>query len=172
MIFVSIAYEEVQQHTLGFLGLQIALILISVQNTLFIIDTKVSYKYLGGTIAQTKFWAILFLVGLLIISGFKLAATIFVVMNGVGAKWTLQPSGLFGWFVGEWVDRIWMVFNAIMPLFISRMRAKEDSPLVFEIKNQDEPIYIDESSEESTALSFGGSGNGSKYEAVTQEASI
>lgn len=169
MIFVCIAYEQVKHHTMGFLGLQVALILIAIQNTLFMIDTNVAYKYLGGTIASTRFWSLLYLVGLIIISGFKVTATIYVVQEGVGAPWTMKESGVPNYKIGELVDRIWMVFNAILPLFISRLRANEDCPLVIEVKTKDEPLYID-GSEESAALTSGG--GEAKYEAVVQEAAI
>lgn len=170
MIFVCIAYEQVKQHTMGFLGLQIALILVAIQNTLFMIDTNVAYKYLGGTVTSTRFWALFYLVVLIIISGFKVTATIYVVQNGVGAPWTLKPSGINGWYVGRLVDIIWMIVNAILPLFISRLRANEDSPLIIEVRTKDEPTYIDGSSEESAALTSGG--GEARYESVVQEAAI
>ena len=121
MIFIFIAYEQVKMHTIGFLGLQIALILIAIKETVFVIHTGVAYKFLGGTVARTRTWAILYIVGLLMISISKVVATIYVVHEGVGAAWTMRPSGVFGWYAGQLLDRIWMLFNAILPLFFSRL---------------------------------------------------
>jgi len=169
MIFVCIAYQNVQQHTAGFLGLQIALIMLAVQNTLFIYATKTAYEFLGG-LKQTRIAALAYISCTLGISSVKITATIFIVMNGRGAHWTLQPSFLPGMCVGEVVDLIWMIFNAVLPVIISYCRLKSDYPLVISI-GMKEPKYI--SHEEGTELSEtqplrtgGGSGSRTKYESA------
>ena len=88
MIFVCIAYENVQQHTAGFLGLQVVLILVAVQNVLYIIDADVSYNFLGG-IKRTRQVAITYLGLLLVISAVKVSHYF------SGCKWIwrrLDPS--------------------------------------------------------------------------------
>ncbi len=140
MIFVCIAYENVSQHTAGFLGLQISLILVALKNVLYVIDSNESVSWLGG-IAQTRMVAIAYLIGLLSISSIKVQATTYVVMNGGGAPWTLEPSILPGNCVGQLVDKVWMIFNAVLPLIISYVRSKSEYPLDITITS-DEPNYI------------------------------
>ena len=140
MIFVCIAYESPSQHTAGFLGLQICLILVAVQNTLYVIDSNVSYEFLGG-LTNTRIVAIAYLTGLLAISSIKITATIFVVQNGYGAPWTREPSMLPGNCVGQLIDKVWMIFNAVLPLVISYVRSNNEYPLEFVITS-DEPNYL------------------------------
>ncbi len=143
MIFVCIAYEDPSKHTAGFLGLQITLVLVAVKNVLYVIDSNEAVDFLGG-MKQTKTVAIVYLIGLLIIGSIKITATIYVVQNGVGAPWTLNPSPLPGNVVGQLVDKVWMIFNAVLPLIISHVRAKNEYPLQFSITS-DEPNYVVES---------------------------
>ena len=48
MIFVVLAYENVGGHTAGFLAMQTCLLMVSIQNALYILDSQVAYKFLGG----------------------------------------------------------------------------------------------------------------------------
>jgi len=141
MIFVCIAYEKVKQHTAGFLGLQIALILVAVQNSLFIWESGITYEQIGPDVKHTRRAILAYLIGDLIISSFKICATIYVVIHGVGAPWTLaKPAILNGKCVGQVVDLIWMFFNAIIPLCISYFRSKNEVPIVFNITQRG--VYI------------------------------
>jgi len=132
MIFVCIAYEKVEQHTAGFLGLQISLILVAVSNSAFIWNTKTSYDSLGG-LRNTRIAVLAYIIGDLIICSFKISATIYVVTHGKGAKWTMEDSLIKGTCVGQIVDMIWMIFNAIVPLFISYFRSRNEHPLEIKI---------------------------------------
>jgi len=133
MIFVCLAYENVKSHTAGFLGLQIALMLVAVQNTLFVWDANIKYEQLGSDIKYTRRAALAYLIGDLIICSFKITATIYVVRYGHGAPWTLAPSFIPGKRVGQVVDIIWMIFNAVIPLFIANFRSKNEVPLTFTV---------------------------------------
>lgn len=164
MIFVCIAYEKVQQHTAGFLGLQVALILVAVQNSLFLVDTDVSYEFFGG-IHKTRKVIKAYIIGLLAISSVKVTATIYVVGNGFGAPWTMQDSGIGDMKVGQLVDKIWMLFNAVAPLIISFFRSKNEIPLVIEISTR-APNYIGDSSTEDKPLVKSSGGPNMKYEQV------
>ena len=152
MIFVCIAYENVQQHTAGFLGLQVVLILVAVQNVLYIIDADVSYEFLGG-IKRTRQVAITYLVLLLVISAVKVSATIFIVANGYGADWTRRKTAIEGVVSGQIVDWIWMVFNAVLPLGISIVRQRADPPMtVVFFSNENTPRRVKETDDESGAV--------------------
>ena len=127
MIFVCLAYENVKQHTAGFLGLQFALVLIAIQNTLYIINADISYHFLGG-LKRTRQVVITYLFLLLIIGSCKIAATVFVVTNGYGADWTRRETAL-GVVSGQVVDWIWMLFFAILPVAISIVRQRSEDPI-------------------------------------------
>ena len=141
MIFICVAYENVQAHTAGFLGLQIALILVAVQNTLYVIMTGQDYHVkslvLGIPInlsaATTAKVAKTYLFLLSIIGAVKVSATIYVVGHGYGAPITMQDSPVAGMKVGQLVDSIWMVFNAVLPLIIAFVRMGNEEPLKIEV---------------------------------------
>ena len=166
MIFVCIAYEAVQQHTAGFLCLQVALILVATQNTLYIICSGQGYDFLGGT-KNTARVAMTYLVLLLIISSFKITATIYVVGHAVGAPWTLKASGIGDLVVGRVVDLIWMVFNAGIPLLVAYIRSKNEAPLEIVITCPNWDDYVDS---DETAPLAGGAASHTKYETYVQEA--
>lgn len=139
MIFVYLAYEDVRMHTAGFLGLQVALMTVAILNTCYVLQTKVAYERLGG-VQGTKIAAYAYIISNLLISGIKVYLTMYVVL-GLGGEttyplWGLKP--LFPWsdkVIGQYVDLVWMVFNAIIPVFISYIRANHtaEPPLEFTI---------------------------------------
>jgi len=161
MIFVCIAYLDVQKHTAGFLGLQVALMLVAISNTLYVYDSNECLN-LFGTIEKTRLAGLVYLVGDLIISSIKITATIFVVQNGYGAPWTLNPSGIPGLCVGQVVDQVWMIFNAVLPLIISYNRAKSEYPLEIAITSE-EPSYVEDTGE---GAPLTGGSSGAKYESA------
>ena len=168
MIFVCIAYENVKQHTAGFLGLQITLILVALQNAGFIWDAEIAYPSLGG-IKGTRRAVLAYIICDLFICFFKIKSTTYVVMNGRGAPWTLNPSPMPGKCMGQFVDLIWMIFNAVIPLLVSHFRASNEHPLI--IKVTQDAHYEDSSIEmsgEKQAFKSGG-GYRAKYETVVQD---
>lgn len=162
MIFVCIAYENVQQHTAGFLGLQIALMLVALQNTLFIWDANIKYEQLGSDIKNTRRAAVAYLIGDLLICSFKIRATIFVVMNGYGAPWTMAPTFIPGKCVGQIVDLVWMVFNAFIPLLIANFRSMNEVPLTFTISQN--AVYVDDEIETAVGEKAPLTGNGNSVQ--------
>lgn len=65
------AYENVQGHTAGFLGLQIALAIVATLNVAYVVETKVYYSFLGG-ISGTRNAARFYLYSNMVVSGIKL----------------------------------------------------------------------------------------------------
>jgi len=133
MIFVCIAYEEPAKHTAGFLGLQVALILVAIQNTLYVIMTGQSYPTVGLSSSTTAVLAKIYLFLLSCISAVKVAATVYIVLNGVGPAFYKKDSPIPGQCVGQIVDKIWMIFNAVLPMCIAFIRMKNEDPLTIEI---------------------------------------
>jgi len=142
MIFVAIAYVNVAEHTAGFMGLQIVLIMVALQNTAYVLATKTSYSQVGG-LKNTRLIAICYIIGNIAISSVKLYFTIYVVRFGAGLPWTLEPSIVPGWVVGKFVDFIWMLFNAVFPMIIAYNRSKTEKPLVFTV-SMENPDFIEE----------------------------
>jgi hypothetical protein len=145
MIFVVEAYSNVQGHTAGFLGLQIALTTVAILNTAYVLETETSYSFLGG-LKGTRIAAYIYIVGDLIISGTKVYLSAFIVFgmglqNGdIYPRWALEQATPT-MVVGQVVDLIWMFFNAILPLFISFLRSKSEPPLKFTI-DLDKPNVV------------------------------
>jgi hypothetical protein len=146
MIFVVLAYDNVRGHTAGFLGLQLALITVAIQNTTYILETKPIYPRLGGN-NGTRLAAHIYLVGNVTISIIKVYLTSYVVF-GLGLttdkekdgvhyghiypQWALQKVNA-NMVVGEVVDIIWMFFNAVLPFIISFVRSRYEPGLEFTI---------------------------------------
>ena len=149
MIFVVLAYDNVRWHTAGFLGLQLALITVTIQNTTYVLETKVAYQRLGG-LQGTRLAIHIYLVCNVIISTIKLYLTSYVVLglgltsdkeeDGVHYGHTYPPWALHkvtsNMVVGEVVDIIWMFFNAFLPFVISFVRSRFEPGLVFTIDLQ------------------------------------
>lgn len=177
MIFVVIAYMDLSGHTAGFFCLQITLILVAMMNTYFIIDSKAEYAWLGGR-KGTVICASTYIFCNLIISPIKLYLTAEIVFKGAPAAWSLNKVG--GTFAGDAVDKVWFVFNAVLPLCVGVVRAfsepclkirvdmppskwrDEDGNLIHEGAEDAEKFQIDDENEE----------NGAPAESATEEKNL
>ena len=145
MIFVAIAYIDVKQHTAGFWGLQLALIMVAIHNCLFILVSGISYNWLGGR-QGTKYACIAYLVCDILISCFKVAANTHIVRFGFSAQWT-QTQLWEGTVAGQVVDSLWMLFNGIIPAILSFLRSRSETSLEIiigqdrRLRNVPEPDY-------------------------------
>jgi len=132
MIFVLIAYENVQTHTAAFLGFQFALVIIAIMNTMYILLTGMSYpdiclnKTVTGIIAKT------YLVCNLLISAVKIYATAYAVATGTVPDW-LKLFAKPGLRYAKLIDNIWLLFNVLFPLVIACVRMRIEEPLIVEI---------------------------------------
>lgn len=147
-IFVIIAYEDPQGHTAAFVGLQLALLLVALQNTGFVYITNTSYHQLGG-IHNTRKAAIAYLVGDVIISLFKIVLDLKVVFTGSTFEFTKKSMGLI--CVGQFIDYIWMFFNALIPWGLSYFRSKNEAPLKIVFSQEEAPYEMEEVNEETKA---------------------
>lgn len=130
MIFVVIAYMDLSGHTAGFFCLQITLILVAMMNTYFILDSKAEYSWLGGR-KGTIIVASVYIFCNLIISPIKLYLTAEIVFKGRPAPWSLNMVA--GNLAGQTVDNLWTVFNAVIPLFVSVVRAFSEPSLKIKV---------------------------------------
>lgn len=138
MIFVCSVFQDsipllfggelsaVEAHTLGFFGMQFALILIAFENVTYLIYKE---KEMWGMSSDvTKKAAIAYLITLATVTFLKIswASSIFI----------------FGtpWFDAPWphiFDRTWMFLVAIMPLFFSLYGMRTEPDMVITIANQE-----------------------------------
>lgn len=135
-IFVYRAYEQTRHHTFGFLTLQIALMIIAIQNTITVINSRQYYPpiKLLDTPEKVSRLAKWYLFPNLIISAVKIYATFYIVAGlnpdhpGYGPAFYRRP--MFGMVFGQIIDFIWMVFNAGLPAVIAYIRGKYEDPIV------------------------------------------
>jgi hypothetical protein len=140
MIFVVEAYSNVQGHTAGFLGLQICLVTVAVMNTAYILETEKSYDLFGGP-KGTRIAAHVYLAVDVIISSIKVYLSSFIVfgwgmagdIGDIYPTWALRSAFGGDMKIGQVVDIIWMICNAICPMCISWYRSKSEKPLMFTI---------------------------------------
>lgn len=112
---------EVLGHTLGFFGMQFALILIAFENAVYAFYTD--QRVFGLSTNMTKKAVLLYLACLLITTCLKVSWALSIFATG-------SP-----WFGAPWphiIDRMWMVLAAVLPLFfaINGMRTEPDMEII------------------------------------------
>ena len=138
MIFVILVYEDARGHTAGFLGLQLTLMMVACLNVWYVSETKLEYGILGG-LRGTYICSLIYLVCDLAVSATKFWLDVHVVVGFDYPSWGMNPVGSL--VVGQVVDHIWMICNAILPLIISYARSKHERPLEISIDLRP-PKYI------------------------------
>jgi len=129
MIFVMIAYTHPNEHTLAFLGMQIALLSVVIMNSLFVILSEQSYPSIGLTKGTTTKLAYAYLICNVVVSSIKMGATLYIVNNTWSPAFYKVPSFIFGMLWGKVLDRVWMLFNAVLPIFIAYVRMSNEEPM-------------------------------------------
>jgi hypothetical protein len=140
MVFSELSYEDISGHVAGFLGLSIALILVTIQNCIYILDSQVAYSFLGG-LKGTRSAVIVYLISNLIISGYEVSILYHAVRKEEIAPWVTQKVGPIAAI--QLVDWVWMFFNAILPLFQSFVRARTERGMQITIDMKPQK-YLDE----------------------------
>lgn len=158
-IFVNIAYESTSYHTAGFLCLQIGLILIALQNVLYVTLTDQTYKifdwfHLHAHHTSWLGWTYLFLNLLICIP--KVGATVYIVKHGVGPEF-YKADGFFRDKLGQDIDFVWMFFNAVLPGIFAAFRMVNEEPITFDISL---PAVVNPPGGEKTPLAPGGGSKG------------
>jgi len=132
MIFVFIAYDEPNYHAGAFLCLQIAIFTVALTNTWYVILTGQSYPTICLSARTTKVLARTYLICNAAISSVKIYSTAYIVINTRGPPYYLLPTPIPGKCLGEVIDTVWMLFNAIIPIFIAYIRRNNEDPLTIE----------------------------------------
>jgi hypothetical protein len=130
MIFIVESYGNSPGYGAGFLGFIVLMILVTIQNCIYILDSQVvdEYKFLGGAgLKGTRVAVIIYLIINLIINGCMFASIYHIAKTGEAAAFTAQKFGSF--VVGRDGGTIWMLFNVVLPTFIAFFRARTDHGL-------------------------------------------
>ena len=163
MIFVFLAYVDIRGHTAGFLCMQVALISVSVLNALYILQTKVSYSWLGG-LRGTRAVTIIFLTLNIVASAVKIYLTSHIVF-GLGLDKTGNGHLYPEWaqrqvnsdlVIGQVLDYCWMLFNALVPMIISIIRSQTEPLLICTI-DMEKVVIVDEENDDSQSGTNDGS---------------
>jgi len=152
MIFVMIAYSNPEEHTLAFLGMQLALVSVVIMNSLFIILSGQSYPSIGLTKGTTTKLAYAYLICNICVSSIKIGATAFIVQNTVAPNWYKIPSFIPGYCMGMVLDRVWMLFNAVLPIVIAYVRMSNEKPMTITFSVPIPTYDGDHKSSETTGL--------------------
>jgi len=132
MIFVFVAYEEPHLHSGAFLGMQIALFSVALTNTCYVLLTKQSYPTLCLSARSTAVLAYTYLICNVAISSVKMYSTAYIVKNTLAPPYYLYDTPIPGKCLGQLIDMAWMLFNAIIPIFVAYTRRHNEDPLTIE----------------------------------------
>jgi len=158
MIFVFVAYNQPHFHSGAFLGMQIALFSVAVTNTWYVLLTKQSYPTIGLSKGNTALLAHTYLICNVAVSAVKMYSTAYIVKNIHGPPYYLYATPIPGMCLGQVIDMFWMIFNAIIPIFVSYTRRNNENPLTVKFSvptpfyDGDEPEPEDVEPTESTSL--------------------
>jgi hypothetical protein len=151
MIFVAIAYESVQHHTQGFLGLQIAVLLVAVMNVSYIILTKQDCPSFSISYQQFSKIALVYLVINGFISAIKIYGTAFVAFGDGSPPAYFHTLIFTGWPLGKIIDKFWMIMNAILPPIIAYVRSVDEEEVIVTV-SQPKHVYRSETTGEAAQL--------------------
>jgi len=116
MVFVIDGFQNIQGHTIGFLGLQLLLCLISTKNLL--VDRELGETPGRGLVGQkaARVLAILYVLLLCVSSALKIIHTAALLFTGSGI-FDVTTSG--GVAIAKTLDYMWMVLAAVIPALIA-----------------------------------------------------
>lgn len=135
MIFVADSTTDVSLHTVGFFGIQIAIMSVAVMNVLYVLMTGQGYPSHGITPEKAAFYAKWYLALNLIVDPIKIYGTFYIVFispDGSGPDFYRLMTP-FGICVGRFIDIFWSLLCVVFPAFIAFVRMKNEDPLKLEI---------------------------------------
>lgn len=119
--------QPVVAHTMGFFGMQFALILIAFENVVYIF-LKGNTMF-GMSVETTKKMARAYLIALLLVTCLKISWATSIFVTGTP------------WITGAWphlFDRLWMLLAAFMPLLFSSYAIKHEKPMTISVVNYED----------------------------------
>ena len=124
MIFVVDAFVDVKGHTAGFLGLQVAMCLIALQNLL--------YQKLHGYALPFPSWVWDAYMGLLVVvTATKMTHTLLLFFAEGGSFIDVTTAG--GAKLAKMIDVAWMLLAAVVPIGLAELQRRSEPGLTFRI---------------------------------------
>lgn len=147
MIFVVIAWDNIIGHTLGFLGLQIGLVLVAVENYIGGIlwgrSTGKRWKMPFLTEDQTVVLWTLYIILLVVVTVIRLTLSFFIFADNP----LVDNSTASGAAFSASMDRIWMALAAVCPIFIA-LFLRRTEPSIFITVSEAPPISSEANEQE------------------------
>lgn len=130
MIFVFDSFRNTAFHTLPFQGLQVSLVLVAVQNSLYWTTHKspLYVKQLGQAWTHRLIWA--YVACLLAVTAFKITVVTSIFAN----KPILDIHDDFSASLCAFADRAWMFLAAVVPFFLAAYERRIEVPLTISMR--------------------------------------
>ena len=130
MIFVFDSFQNTAFHTLPFQGLQVSLVLVAVQNSLYWTTHKspLYVKQLGQAWTHRLIWA--YVACLLAVTAFKITVVTSIFAN----KPILDIHDDFSASLCAFADRAWMFLAAVIPFFLAAYERRIEVPLTISMR--------------------------------------
>lgn len=125
MIFINLVSVNMLAHSFGFLGLQVGLCLVALENVLFLNATQVSYEWLGGR-RNTKIASWTYLIVASVTTFFKMFFTTYNILTRTRFP-GVTPA------LTKAIDHFWMLLIAVMPIWFARIHIKKEPALSFTV---------------------------------------
>ena len=126
MVFVVIAFEDTKGHTLGFQGLQLSLVLVALQDVLFMEALQIAWPRFGRKLTRVLHWT--YFVALTVVTFLKLliVLTLFYASAPV-----VDPKTSSGAAFCQILDRLWMLLAAVLPIALAELERRSEPGLYF-----------------------------------------
>ena len=131
MIFVVDAFKFTVGHTLGFIGLQLALVLDAVQNSLYYTALHEKRRTERWR-RQRLYW--IYAVLVILVTSTKLTLSI----STFAGSPVIDMKSSFGPFFAKQVDRLWMFLCAVVPPFTSFIQYRIEPPVTISLHSNQE----------------------------------
>jgi len=130
MIFVFESFRTTELHTLPFQGLQISLVLVALQNSLYWTThkTPLYVKQLGQAWTHRLIWA--YVMCLVVVTTFKIT----VVTSIFAGSPVLDIHNDSSASLCAFADRAWMFLAAVVPFFLAAYERRIEVPLTISIR--------------------------------------
>ena len=126
MIFVVLAFEDTMGHALGFQGLQLSLVLVALQDVLFMEALQIAWPHFGRKLTRVLHWT--YFVALIVVTFLKLliVLTLFYASAPV-----VDPKTSSGAAFCQILDRLWMLLAAVLPIALAELERRSEPGLYF-----------------------------------------
>ena len=126
MVFVVIAFEDTKGHTLGFQGLQLSLVLVALQDVLYMEALRIAWPRVGRKLTRALHWAYFAALTLVTFLKLLIVLTLFYASAPV-----VDPKTSSGATFCQILDRLWMLLAAVLPVALAELERHSEPGLYF-----------------------------------------